>query len=53
MRGTRVELAISYGRARITRDGAHLAADPAARDRAVEIERAGQMWSLSRPGKEG
>jgi enoyl-CoA hydratase len=28
-------------------------ADPAAWDRAVEIERARQMWSLSRPGKEG
>jgi enoyl-CoA hydratase len=29
------------------------AADPAAWDRAVEIERARQMWSLSRPRKEG
>jgi enoyl-CoA hydratase len=29
------------------------AADPAAWDRAVEIERARQMWSLSRPAKEG
>lgn len=31
----------------------HTVTDTAAWDRAVEIERARQMWSLSRPGKEG
>lgn len=41
MGGTRVELSVSND------------LDRAGWDRAVEIERSRQMWSLSRPGKEG
>jgi len=55
MTGTKVSLAVENGIAWITRDGPERrnALDArAARDRAVEIERARQMWSLARNSKE-
>jgi enoyl-CoA hydratase len=63
MTGTKVGLTVEEGTAWITLDGPALARtlaadlhrtvhDPGAWDRAVEIERARQMWSLARNPKE-